>query len=148
MWCRQFFPKRIGATSDSTVIVVDTHVVLWLALDLARISVNAKSAIAEARRNNEPLAISDISLLEISIADRKRRVRLNASLETFLSEIENRFSVLPVTSNICARAMAFPESFPHDPADRIISATAILKASPLITADDAIRRSRALTTIW
>lgn len=130
------------------MILLDTHVVLWLALDLSRISVNAKTAIAGARRNNQPLAISDISLLEISIADKKGRVKLNASLETFLSEIESRFSVFPLTGNICARAMAFPETFPHDPADRIISATAILKGAPLITADGAIRRSRALTTIW
>src|SRR5215470_15456989 len=148
MLCRQFSQKRIGATSDRAVIVLDTHVVLWLALDLARISANAKTAIARARRHSQPLAISDISLLEISIADGKGRVRLNASLETFLSEIESRFSVLPLTSNICARAMAFPGDFPHDPADRIIAATAILKAAPLITADSAIRRSRALTTIW
>ena len=148
MLCRQFSRKRIGATSDRAVIVLDTHVVLWLAMDLDRISVNAKTAIAEARRNSQPLAISDISLLEISIAERKGRVRLNASLETFLSEIESRFSVFPLTSNICARAMAFPGDFPNDPADRIISATAILKGAPLITADGAIRRSRALTTIW
>ena len=100
--------------------MLDTHVVLWLALDLARISVNAKTAIADTRRNSQPLAVSDISLLEISMAERKGRVRLNASLETFLSEIESRFSVFPLTSNICARAMAFPESFPHDPVDRII----------------------------
>jgi PIN domain nuclease of toxin-antitoxin system len=130
------------------VIVLDSHVVLWLALDRSRISIHAKTAIAEARRKSEQVAVSDISLFEIAIAEKKGRVRLNASLETFLSDIESRFVVLPLTANICARAMAFPVTFPHDPADRIISATAILKAAPLITSDNEIRRSRALATIW
>lgn len=130
------------------MIVLDTHVVLWLAFDSTKISSTAKAAIAEARRTSQTVAISDITLLEISIAEKKGRVGLNASLETFLSELESRFSVFPISGNICARAMAFPGDFPHDLADRIIAATAILKAAPLITADEAIRRSRALTTIW
>jgi len=35
-----------------------------------------------------------------------------------------------------------------DPADRIIGATALVEGLTLITADRAIRRSRAVRTIW
>ena len=128
--------------------LVDTHVVLWLALEPGRISKRAKAVIEQARQRGHGLAISDITLLEIATAENKGRVTLNSSLETFLSEIETRFVVLPITGKVCVRAMGFPAAYPKDPADRIITATAIVEGIPLVTADDAIRRSMALPTIW
>ena len=128
--------------------LVDTHVVLWLALEPGRISKRAKAVIEQARQRGHGLAISDITLLEIATAENKGRVTLNSSLETFLSEIETRFVVLPITGKVCVRAMGFPAAYPKDPADRIITATAIVEGLPLVTADDAIRRSMALPTIW
>jgi PIN domain nuclease of toxin-antitoxin system len=41
-----------------------------------------------------------------------------------------------------------PPSYPNDPADRVIGATALIEDLPLITADKEIRRSRAVPTIW
>ena len=131
-----------------SVILVDTHVVVWLALQPERISKNARTAIEDARRSGQGVAISDIALLEISILERKARIRLNSSLETFLSEIEARFIVLPITGRICVRAVSLPTSYPNDPADRIIGATALVEGVPLITADERMRRSQVLRTIW
>jgi PIN domain nuclease of toxin-antitoxin system len=128
--------------------LVDTHVVLWLALEPGRISKRAKAVIEQARQLSHGLAISDITLLEIATAENKGRVTLNSSLETFLSEIEARFVVLPITGKVCVRAIALPATYPKDPADRLIAATAIVEGSPLVTADEAIRRSMALPTIW
>ncbi len=130
------------------MILIDTHVVVWLALEPAKISKKAKAAIEEARHSGEGVAISDITLLEIAMGETKRRIKLNASLETFLAEIENRFVVLPITGRVCVRAMGLPSSYPKDPADRIIGATALVEAMPLITADHAIQGSNALRTIW
>jgi PIN domain nuclease of toxin-antitoxin system len=128
--------------------LVDTHVVLWLALEPARISKKATAAIEQTRERGQGLAISDITLLEIATAEGKGRITLNCSLETFLSEIEARFVVLPITSKVCVRAMALPAAYPEDPADRIIAATAMVEGVALVTADEAIRRSRSLPTIW
>jgi PIN domain nuclease of toxin-antitoxin system len=44
--------------------------------------------------------------------------------------------------------MGLAAYFPSDPADRLIVATALGKGIPLVTADDEIRRSKAVTTIW
>ena len=132
----------------SGVIVVDTHVVVWLALEPARITKNARTAIEQSRRQGQGLAISDITLLEIATLEAKGRVKLSSTLETFLSEIEARFVVLPITGRVCVRALGLPSSYPKDPADRVIGATALVEGIPLVTADEAIRRSKALPTIW
>jgi PIN domain nuclease of toxin-antitoxin system len=130
------------------VILVDTHVVIWLALEPANISKEARAAIEETRKGGQGLAISDITLLEIAQIESKRRIKLNSTLETFLSEVEARFVVLPMTGRVCVRAMGLPSGYPKDPADRIIGATAQVEGIPLVTADDDIRRSKALRTIW
>ena len=130
------------------MILLDTHVVIWLALEPGRISKRARAAIAETRRRGEGLAISDITLLEIATIDNKGRIKLSASLEAFLTEIEARFIVLPITGRICVSALALPAAYPRDPADRVIGATALVEGLPLITADDGIRRSKTLKTIW
>ena len=130
------------------MILVDTHVVVWLAFDSGRLSRNAKAAIDDARRRGEGLAISDITLLELAVLVRKQRLKLEISLEAFLREVETRFIVLPITSRACARMSGLPETYPNDPADRVIGATALVEGLPLVTADREIRRSRALPTIW
>jgi PIN domain nuclease of toxin-antitoxin system len=130
------------------VILLDTHVVLWLAFDQARISRKARAAIAEARVAGEGLAISDITLLEIATLAKKGRITLESTLDAFLTEIEAKFVILPITGRVCVKAMELPASFPGDPADRVIGATALVEGLALATADDAIRRSKAVTTIW
>jgi hypothetical protein len=75
----------------------------------------------------------------------KGRIRLDISLESFLGEVEARFIVLSISSRACVRALGLPAIYPKDPADRIIGATALVEGLPLLTADRAIRRSRALT---
>ncbi len=130
------------------MILVDTHVVVWLALDPSRLSAKARVTIDEARSSSQGLAISDISLLELATLISKGRIRLSISIESFLHEVETRFIVLPITSRICVRALHLPSGFPKDPADRIIGATAITEGLPLLTADREIRKSKAVATIW
>jgi len=112
------------------VILVDTQVVLWLAFDLGRLSKDARKAIDDARKNRDGLGISDITLLEIATLASKGRIRLSSTLETFLQEVEARFTVLPISGRACARSQAFPPSYPEDAADR------------------EIRRSKLVKTIW
>jgi PIN domain nuclease of toxin-antitoxin system len=130
------------------VILLDTHVVLWLAFEGGRISRKARAAIGGARESGEGLAISDISLLEIATLESKSRITLYSTLEAFLTEIESRFVVFPISARVCVLATRFSAAYPNDPADRVIGATALINGISLVTADEGIRCSRAVPIIW
>ena len=130
------------------MILLDTHVVIWLAQDYRRISAKAQSAIEQARKKDAGLAISAITLVEIAQLVTRGRVQLTTDAETFLTDIELRFVVLPITGNIALQAYALPNRFPKDPVDRIVGATALIEDIPLLTADAQIRSSRVVPTVW
>ena len=130
------------------MILADTHVVLWLALDETKLSKAGVGAIEQTRRDGQSVAISAISLWEITLAETKGRINLKTSLETFLSSVEEKFTVLAITGRVCALTKHLPSDYPRDPADRLIAATALDQGIPLLTADGEIRRSRAVPTIW
>jgi PIN domain nuclease of toxin-antitoxin system len=130
------------------LILLDTHVVIWIASDDSRISRPAQAAISKARQRDRGLAISDFTLVELSMLFRKKQFKLAVSLEAFLSEVERRFVVLPITANVALQALELPRSYPNDPADRVIGATARIEDIPLVTVDAKIRNSRAVPTIW
>jgi PIN domain nuclease of toxin-antitoxin system len=132
---------------DGTLILLDTHAVLWSMADAARLSVKARHAIEEARRE-EPVYVASITLLEIARLTVAKRIVTPATLDALLSSIETDFTVLPITAAVAAATTRFPASYPRDPADRIIGATALVHGATLITADERIRKAKAVRTLW
>jgi len=132
----------------SVLILIDTHVLVWLAFEETRISGKAQAAINQARQAVQGLAISDFTLYELSLLFRKKQFSLTITPESFLLEVETRFVVLPITSRVCVRALSLPLRYPKDPADRIIGATALVEGLTLVTADQAIRKSGVVPTVW
>jgi PIN domain nuclease of toxin-antitoxin system len=130
------------------MILLDTHVVLWLASGDARMSKPAQAAVDEARLRGRGLAISDVTLMEIAQLSYRRRIEVLGDLESFLSEVARRFKIFPITVNVAMQAFELPASYPNDPVDRIIGATALIEDIPLLTADREIRKSRAVPTLW
>lgn len=130
------------------MILLDTHVAVWLLLESSRLSKAARAAVTKARSEGEGLGISDITIWEIAGLIHKQRLHTQIGDESFLFEVESRFKILPISGRACLRALALPAAFPKDPADRLIAATALAEGVPLVTADRAIRESGALRTIW
>ena len=62
-------------------------------------------------------------------------MRLPGSLTEYLLKLESAFVVLPITASVAVRSMQFSSSFPKDPADRIIAATAAVHGLQLVTND-------------
>lgn len=133
---------------QSQVILLDTHVVLWLT-DGPRQAIG-ESQVGHRRCTQEWGRSGNFRyhLLELAMLASKGRIRLGISLESFLQEVEGRFVVLPISGRACARAMELPTAYPKDPADRIIGATALVEGLSLISADREIQRSKVVDTIW
>ena len=130
------------------LILLDTHVLVWLALEPDRVSKRARLAIDQARQESGGLSISDVTLMEVAHLVARHRIHFNVSVESFLFEVEHFLAVLPITASIAVRAFALPESYPKDPVDRIIAATALVEGISLLTADREIQKSRAVPVIW
>lgn len=130
------------------MIVLDTHVVLWLGESPEKVSLPAKRAIQELESKGQKLIIAGQSLYEIAWGVVRGRILSSLPVEELLAEVERRFIVRPLTPQIALAAAQLPVSFPSDPFDRIIAATAIVERIPLLTVDQNILRSRALRTIW
>ncbi len=129
------------------MILLDTHVILWLVLAPERMSRPAASAIRRARVSE---GIADISLLALATLFSRGSVRYSGTLESAVRAIveSSGANVRPVTPEIAALATQFPEGYPRDPSDRLIGATARAEGMPLITRDERIRCSPLLKTIW
>jgi PIN domain nuclease of toxin-antitoxin system len=128
------------------MILLDTHAAIWLALSPQRLSRSARGAI----QVNAPsgLGLSAQSLYEVAWLIVRRRILPNEPLDKFIHSLQSRFTVYSLTSTIAIAAAQLPASFPSDPFDRIIAATAIVERISLVTADQSIRRFRSLSTIW
>ena len=129
------------------MIFLDTHVLLWMASDPRRLSKKAREAIREAREKTG-VAIAAITLWELAWLAENGRIQVTGSVESFVRETASRVMVAPITPEIAAFAVQLPSSFPKDPADRLIAATAMVEGAPLVTADGRIRGAKVVQTIW
>ena len=129
------------------MILLDTHVLLWMASDPDRLSAKAREAIRDARQNTG-VAVATITLWELAWLAQNGRIQILTSVESFVRETVARVILKPMTPEIAAVAVRLPVAYPKDPADRLIGSTAIVEGMPLVTADQQIRHAKAVETIW
>lgn len=129
------------------MILLDTHVLVWMASEPKQLSRRAHQAIRQARQTTG-IAVATITLWELAWLAEKGRIQISASVESFVREIVTRVILKPITPEIAALAVRLPAAFPKDPADRLITSTAMIEGAPLITADARIRQTKVVQTIW
>lgn len=116
------------------MILLDTHVLVWLAEASPRLGGKARKAIDAAYRESEVM-VSAISFWEVATLARKGRIRLDMDLQTWRNDfVEQGVIEFPVTGEIGIKAAGL-DPFHGDPADRLIVATALQHALTLVTAD-------------
>ncbi len=129
------------------MLLLDTHVLIWLNGDARRLSKAAAEAIGRTR-GASGLAVADVTLWELARLAERNRIVWSGSVEAFLREALVGIMIHPITPEIAALAARLPESFPKDPVDRLIASTAMSHGIPLVTADERIRASQTVSTIW
>ena len=129
------------------VILLDTHVLVWLATEPPKLSKNASSAIRRASRAGG-IAISAITLWELAWLATHGRLQLTGTVEAYLEEISSRVAVLPITTKVAALANQFSLDYSNDPCDRLIGATALAESMVLVTKDTKIRGCKQIQTLW
>lgn len=129
------------------MILLDTHVLVWMVAEPKRLSREALAEIRSAQREGG-IALSAISLWELASLVSRGRIRAYGTVDASVRLLIEGTVVKPITPEIAALATQFPDDYPGDPADRLIGATARAEGLPLITRDANIRKSPLLRTIW
>ncbi len=119
------------------MILLDTHALIWLTEGQPQFGKRARRLADEALRGDR-LGVSAISFWETVMLQQRGRVRLIQPIDAWrLVLLDLGMIEIPVTGDI-GIAAATLANFHSDPADRLITATAILHRATLITADDRI----------
>ncbi|MGA9040691.1 MAG: type II toxin-antitoxin system VapC family toxin [Terriglobales bacterium] len=129
------------------MILLDTHALVWAVADPKRLSRAATAAIREAQQEGG-LAVSAITLWELASLVARGRIQAYGTVDASVRLLTEGVAVKPITPEIAALATQFPDDFPHDPADRLIGATARAEGLPLVTRDEGISNSPLLRIIW
>jgi PIN domain nuclease of toxin-antitoxin system len=128
------------------VIVLDTATWIWRASEPERLSARARRAIEGTDR----ALVSAISVWEVAMLVAKGRIRLDrpvghwVDLALALPGVE----LTALEPAIAVRSTRLPGPFHPDPADRIIVATALQHAAPVITPDERIRSYPHVQSEW
>ncbi len=116
-------------------VLLDTHVAHWWSAEPKRVSRPARETLEGA----DELVVAAISWYELAWLARHERIIVNVPIRTWLQSLAAQLRTIGVTPAIADTAVALPSSFPGDPADRLIYATAVEHGLRLVTKDRAIR---------
>ena len=129
-----------------TTVLLDTHVVQWWSAEPERISDAATKTLAEA----DQLAVAAISWFELAWLAAHERIIVTIPVRSWLEQLADGLQTLGLTPAIASTAVSLPSSFPGDPADRLVYATAVEHGCLLVTKDGRLRRHRypRPVTVW
>lgn len=131
------------------MIVADTHILVWNALEPYKISDPARYVFDQAN-DSSGIVISDITLWEIAMLMKKKRFDPGTDYDTFIRLVlsANNYILKGISPDIAGLSVSLAAELNKDPADRLITATAINMDLPLVTADINIQKSKLVQTIW
>ncbi len=119
------------------MLLLDTHVLIWLAEGNHRLGPIALEKINQALADGQ-LAVASISFWEIAMLIEKGRLEFNIELDVWRHDLlQNGLQEISLTGAAAIRAGRL-EDFHGDPADRMIVATAMEQSAVLVTADRKI----------
>jgi PIN domain nuclease of toxin-antitoxin system len=129
-----------------TTVLLDSHVLHWWSAEPERLSRAAIHAVEGA----DEVAVSAISWYELAWLARHERITLDVPVHAWLAALSRDVRTAAISPAVADAAASLPSTFPGDPADRLIYATAIEQGWTLVTKDRRLRvhRHTRPVTCW
>ena len=113
---------------------------MWWIAEPKKLSTEQRRVLGRAVRHGHPIALSDMTLLEIAARLNRRNVRLAQEVLQTIGR-NPHFRILPVTIEIAMEAIDLIDAL-RDPSDCAIVATARVHGLRLLTSDQRIIQSK------
>jgi PIN domain nuclease of toxin-antitoxin system len=131
-------------------IVADTHAIIWYFQNSPKLSANANIAMDAATQIGSSIYISAITVVEIVYLTEKGKVPHLAltQLTDALSVNNSGIVIAPLNLSVAQSLQQISSAIVPDMPDRIIAATALSLALPLVTRDHKIQALSNIQIIW
>jgi PIN domain nuclease of toxin-antitoxin system len=123
-------------------LLLDTHIALWLDSGDDRLRSKTRVLIDGCWRNGGTIFLSAVTAWEIALLVDTARIDLDIPVEAWIVRFLDKPGVdaVPLSLDAASRAYRLHHLEHRDPADRLLIATAIELACPLVTYDERIVR--------
>lgn len=122
-------------------LILDTHILVWLAAGDARLSIAARDAIVDRQAD---LFLSSVTSWKFADLQHRGRIPMIERIEAIADMLDLKLLELP--AELWRRAEALPDIH-GDPVDRMLIAHTIEAGLTLVTADRTMRRY-PVPTLW
>ena len=124
---------------NASNLLLGTHAWVWFMLGDKHLK-NQYIQLIEKAINDSTIYLAGISLWEIAMLVRKKRIQLPQPCLEWLEQamLSTQPEILPVTTSIAVESTQLPDGFHGDPSDRLIVATCRIHQLNLMKADKKI----------
>ena len=131
------------------MILLDTHIWLWLLHDPSRLS-NAASNLIAAEEEQNGLLVSAISVWEVAVKASGGKLTLPLPIAAWYEQAKTHSGTLiePLNPLDAIASTQLPGELHKDPADRILIAISQRYSIPLVTCDSKILSYPYVKTVW
>lgn len=128
------------------MILLDTHVWIWLASGPQNLSAGARASIETA----DTIGVSAISPWEVAMLASKGRIRIDMDVRTWVKAALAlpKVSLVSLAPEAAVLAVELRNGLNRDPADCIIVATAITAGLGVVSKDRHVQAFPGVRTIW
>ena len=123
-------------------LLLDTHIALWLDSGDDRLRASTRALIDGCWQNGGAILLSAITVWEIALLVDTGRIDLDVPVAAWIERFLDcpGIEAVPLGHQAACRSYQLHHFEHRDPADRLLIATAIELACPLVTYDDRIVR--------
>ena len=119
------------------MILIDTHILIWFLSKDKRLSEEEIAKLIKAQDIGQ-VALSSISIWELTMLDKYNRLTINQPFNVWLEEALEGIRVLDINCAIAMDSVRLPNFKHKDPSDRFIISTARIYNAKLMTRDQKI----------